>query len=263
MVLICPARKDRSLLHNLTRRVIAFQPHFRAPLGMGEVSKTRSDESLTSFSSASLPCVQSLSSTRSLSVALEPSLLRGVPLHQALSRWGRHWVSSEATHAYELSRQTARLDNFLSHDWHTSGWKKFLALLVLFNSRAAAIASTGMTMLLAILQSASIVPDGVWVTCSGYATFALVFLFWQRLRALVRPRVVFLDKLCIAQHDPMLKERAILGLAAFLDSSDNLTVLWSPAYFRRLQLGGVQRFLRGRAARCCCFFASFLVFHDS
>eukprot|EP00913_Durusdinium_trenchii_P030425 g28500.t1 len=40
-----------------------------------------------------------------------------------------------------LSRVTKRIDNFLSHDWQTAGWLKALTLVVLFNSRAAAIAT--------------------------------------------------------------------------------------------------------------------------
>ena len=45
---------------------------------------------------------------------------------------------------------------------------------------------------------------------------------------------MFLDKLCIAQHDVALKEQGILGLAAFLDIADELTVLWSPRTLQRL-----------------------------
>ena len=51
----------------------------------------------------------------------------------------------------------------------------------------------------------------------GHGTYLLVFLFWQRLRTLVcRPLVVFLDKLCVAQHDEELKKKGIEGIAAFL-----------------------------------------------
>ncbi|CAE8698953.1 unnamed protein product, partial [Polarella glacialis] len=49
-----------------------------------------------------------------------------------------------------------------------------------------------------------------------------------------RSASVFLDKLCIDQENEEQKERAILGLAGFLDISDRLLILWSPSYFERL-----------------------------
>ena len=69
----------------------------------------------------------------------------------------------------------------------------------------------------------------------GHGTYLLVFLFWQRLRTLVcRPLVVFLDKLCVAQHDEELKKKGIEGIAAFLLSSRRLLIFLPPRYFRRL-----------------------------
>ncbi|CAE7813408.1 ABCF5, partial [Symbiodinium sp. CCMP2456] len=69
----------------------------------------------------------------------------------------------------------------------------------------------------------------------GYAAFLLFLCFWQRIRLVIfKPLVVFVDKLCIAQHDDVLKEKGILGLAGFVDHSKKLTILWSPRYFSRL-----------------------------
>lgn len=48
------------------------------------------------------------------------------------------------------------------------------------------------------------------------------------MRRLWKPIYVFLDRLCIAQHDLELKQKAILGLATFLLHSKKLTILWSP-----------------------------------
>lgn len=45
---------------------------------------------------------------------------------------------------------------------------------------------------------------------------------------------MFVDKLCIAQHDPALKAKGIRGLSTFLDRSEELTILWSSRYFTRL-----------------------------
>ena len=56
---------------------------------------------------------------------------------------------------------------------------------------------------------AQVFPFGMWIAGLPHATFWLVFLFWQRIRSFVGfPVVVFLDKLCIAQHDENLKEKA-------------------------------------------------------
>ena len=47
-------------------------------------------------------------------------------------------------------------------------------------------------------------------------------------------RKVFLDRLCIAQHDAELKALGILGLASFLRHSKEMTVLWSENWISRL-----------------------------
>ncbi|CAE7474062.1 unnamed protein product [Symbiodinium pilosum] len=69
----------------------------------------------------------------------------------------------------------------------------------------------------------------------GHLTFIIFICFWQRIREVFKtPHIVFLDKLCISQEDQILKEKGILGLAAFLSRAETLLVLWSPRYFRRL-----------------------------
>ena len=45
---------------------------------------------------------------------------------------------------------------------------------------------------------------------AGHVTFLVVLCFWQRIREVVRkPRMVFMDKLCIPQEDEALKETRI------------------------------------------------------
>jgi len=89
----------------------------------------------------------------------------------------------------------------------------------------------------------------VWPAIPGYAAFFLTFCFWQRIRWLLGiPVVVFMDKLCITQDDQELKEKGILGLAAFLDRSSKLTVIWSITYFQRLWCAyEVSTFLRHKS----------------
>jgi len=176
-------------------------------------------------------------SERSLKVEMPPELLRGVYLHECLAQWGKHWASADTVERasdFRLSRPTQRIDNFLSHDWETSRWLKLAALLVVFNSRAAAVATLLVSVGVGILRASHVLPDEAWTVAIGHATWVSFFFGWQRLRSFCRPRTVFLDKLCIAQHDVALKEQGILGLAAFLDIADELTVLWSPRTLQRL-----------------------------
>ncbi|CAE7037672.1 ABCF5 [Symbiodinium natans] len=172
---------------------------------------------------------------------LAPELLRGVPLHVALSGWAKHWGSpdsgrfgSEAT-SYELSVPCAHFGYFLSHDWGTPRFQKLLCLLIVFNSRAALLASLAASACVGFLEAWVGLPMNLWTPCIGFLAYFLVLGFWQRMRQVLhRTQTVFLDKLCIAQHDEALKEKGILGLAAFLHRSDKLLVLWSPRYFARL-----------------------------
>ena len=66
--------------------------------------------------------------------------------------------------------------------------------------------------------------------------WGLLFLFqWQRIRAFIglRFRRCFLDKVCIDQVDEDRKSAGIRSLGAFLGSSSNFVVLYSPEYVRR------------------------------
>ncbi|CAJ1445708.1 unnamed protein product [Effrenium voratum] len=173
---------------------------------------------------------------------LSMDLMRGVPLHVALSGWAKHWVSLNgmfnlSPSSYQLSRPVESLENFLSHDWATSRWLKLLSLLIIFNSKPAAVATFLVSISVGLVAIFLQLPQEswVWLTLPGHITWLLVFCFWQRLRSFVtQPTMVFMDKICIAQHDDNLKERGILGLAAFVRSSNKLTILWSPRYFTRL-----------------------------
>jgi len=184
----------------------------------------------------------------SLETPLDPELLRGVPLKVCLQGFGKHWKrtvgsgSSESGsvtlgETFRLSQKTDELDYFFSHDWETSRLLKWLSLLVMFNSHAAAIAMLIVTSLLVVLACYGSIPELVWplLPLLSMITYLVFFVFWQQLRSLwCKPCLVFLDRLCIAQHDRALKEQGIRGLGCFLAKSRNLTILWSGRYFSRL-----------------------------
>ena len=84
------------------------------------------------------------------------------------------------------------------------------------------------------LEDGELPPGMVAARFLPWLVFVFFLCFWQSLRSVSRrPLVVFLDKLCIAQHDPALKAKGIRGLSTFLDRSDELTILWSSRYFTR------------------------------
>ena len=76
---------------------------------------------------------------------------------------------------------------------------------------------------------------GVGPSPTRQVIFVLAACFWQRFRRLIGcPHVVFFDKMCIDQKNEESKIKGILGLAAFLDRSEHLFILWSDHYFSRL-----------------------------
>ena len=179
-----------------------------------------------------------------LPTTLPKELFRGVPLYTCLAGLGKHWATNlDEKHAdFLFSREVEFLDDFLSHDWATSRWTKLCALMVVYNSRAACIAAGTTTFVWSILGKALLMPDAsrkqtfaeycLFVT-PVIVVFYLFLVWWQQIRRLfASPSMVFLDKLCISQHDVLKKEEGIAGLAAFLSNSKRMVILWSPKSFR-------------------------------
>ena len=181
-----------------------------------------------------------LSTRRStdLLVELSPELVRGVPLSNILRIFGKE-LQEQTSNVWRpaLSRRTNHYNFFFSHDWRTPGWMKYLSLLIFLNGRAATVATCiavfGVSVLTGWIERS---PDGwtAWWLLLFYALEVLVLLFWQHARELWRPRLGFLDRMCIPQDDPEKKSQCVYGLASFLNKSDELIVLWSPRYFSRL-----------------------------
>ena len=192
----------------------------------------------------------------SLPSDLSPRLLQGVPLSTCLSGCGQHWAApSQYTDDYYATRcfcqRTENFDVFLSHDWGTSRWLKLCSLVMMFNVRAASILSVVVSVIVGLLRVYLVIPNERWTEFFPLAAFYLLLFFWQHLRELVlRPCVVFLDRLCIAQNDSRLKEQGIMGLAGFLDRSNVLAVLWSPRYFKRA-LASLERALSTKSGIPC------------
>mmetsp|Transcript_62334 Transcript_62334/g.135331 ORF Transcript_62334/g.135331 Transcript_62334/m.135331 type:complete len:534 (-) Transcript_62334:105-1706(-) len=152
---------------------------------------------------------------------------------------------------YERSKTVEKIDDFISHCWQTGRWGKFLSLCWVYNFRAAAIVSWLAAVAVFILEmdSVSFLPRtiivniqqggqmyetnrGFWCVLLCPSIFLLVAVFGQDL---IRTRMVFVDKFCINQVDPNLKDQGIQGLEGILRQSERLVLLWTPAYLDRLK----------------------------
>ena len=165
---------------------------------------------------------------------LPPRLLRSVTLRVALGGFGKSQFLRNRTP--KPTFETQHFDYFLSHDWGTAAWMKYFSLLIFFNSRASAVLTFIVSSTLGVLSATGleVLPQSVWWLILGQMVSWLVLLFWQQLRDVLNPRQVFLDSLCIPQHDDEVKSQCIYGLASFLERSDTLLILWSPKYCTRL-----------------------------
>lgn len=198
--------------------------------------------------------------TQTLTTELSRDVRRGCPTHLAMRQFGKIWGGSAGKEEdYLMSQEVERIDDFLSHDWKTGRYAKFSALCLVYNSKAAVIASISVAALAGVLQldatgvlptSSSLRPPvdeiiagrstaiqaGFWCMTLSLGTFIVFFLFWQRMRNIfcLRPIMCFVDKLCIHQTCSTKKQAGIDGLAGFLDVSNRLVIMWSPRYFTRL-----------------------------
>jgi len=172
---------------------------------------------------------------------LEAELIRGVPLNVCLSGFGRHFnnrngnMFSNIQDKYSVSQKTNNIDDFLSHDWETKRRDKFLALAWTFNLRAAVLANFVASCLVGLVRSCMPWPGHWSLIIIPYLIFFFFLFGWQEMRSKVWGcRLVFLDCLCIPQHDENLKRRGIMGLSSFLKHSQRLCILWSPRWITRL-----------------------------
>ncbi|CAE8640731.1 unnamed protein product, partial [Polarella glacialis] len=168
---------------------------------------------------------------------------------------------------YALSSQVARITKFVSHNWDTPRWSKFLALVMHFNFFWAVVSSVvAMLVTFALCGPIKLLPQqqqpiaddkifevfggapfvnsphSPYCCIVGFLTFWLTLLCRYDLIHLiafvfgfpVQGVGVFVDKACIDQVDAGRKERGISSLAAFLVRSDEMLVVYSDLYLRKL-----------------------------
>lgn len=195
----------------------------------------------------------------SLRLSIEPTFIRCTPLTTVMGNCGKHLKHGiqefGSSRMYELSRQVALIDDFISHSWRDGRWSKFISLCLLYNGTAAFVASLAFCAVCFTVQLTLPVPVS-WGSykkvvagqeydiaegCLAFLGAPFVCLWflhsWVSIRnKSLRMRVpgVFLDRLCIHQTDEALKCKGILSIGGILKYSQRMVVLWSPEYFFRL-----------------------------
>lgn len=189
------------------------------------------------------------------------ALLRGAPLWQVMSRGAVVFSSCDGSaEDYERSQPTDSVDYFVSHVWAASRIAKYFALVYTFTLSpalcvgfVAAAIGCALTVLGALpavgdtgisdlprADGNSMYPLAPWSGVFGVCALVLApagissasrLAAWLRL---VRPRLLFVDRLCIHQTDHNKRRAGIEALGGFLNVSRRMLILWSPGYFHRL-----------------------------
>jgi len=195
-------------------------------------------------------------STRTMrSLTLEdPALLRATPVGQVLRNCGRILAKSDGDAAtFKLSTQVQSIDAFISHNWSTPRYQKWMVLATHFNLRLACIVAISVMLILFVLQVSGIIPEvrlqkngtmtsttGCTCMFSGCLIYVLVLFFGRSMTGLnwlnwgSPSDRVFLDKTCIHQTDAALKEKGIKSLAAQMNNSKTVVVVYTDTYLRKV-----------------------------
>ncbi|CAK9043209.1 unnamed protein product [Durusdinium trenchii] len=182
--------------------------------------------------------ISSLSLTR-------PEMLRSVAAAQPLQFFGRALRGDASQDLHGLSRPTQEVAQFWSHSWHGKTWRKIMLLIYMYSGHVAMISSLIVALIFLFLASFQVLPsydleylrqggnrhDGPfipWCAGSGLVTFLLVFFLWRPQKE------VFVDRICIHQHETRLKTEGILNVGGILKNSKSMLVLFDSSYAQRL-----------------------------
>jgi len=199
----------------------------------------------------------SYESSRSKLSAKRPSIdfndatvRRGTRACDVLKNMGSIWKNCKGSaETFNLSEAVNDLNVFISHNWSTPRPGKFLALTLHFNfARAVGVAAVASTVLGSLMVLGFLPRLSHWGNYTYVAPYSIVAAyvfpsatllgaheFVCRLKCLKScDRRVFLDKTCIHQTNKELQRRGLNDLTAFLNASDEILVVYSDVYLRRL-----------------------------
>jgi len=147
---------------------------------------------------------------RQLSETLDDDIRKAVTLEECLSSFGKHWVGDitgglgTALKTKLVSHHVDAIDDFLSHDWATPGYVKYITLSIYYNSVPATIVGIILSGTFGIIQtffkplrrmaSMNLQVGGKIYTVDsvgyfglgmGLFGFIMTLFFWQRVRKLL------------------------------------------------------------------------------
>ena len=170
--------------------------------------------------------------------AVSPDIIRATHCHKALRGLGRA-LRGRRSGNYDRSFETTRIDQFWSHSWHGSAWRKIATMLMLSNGLWAICFGNLAALCMTILFITGVLPGfervpylqvgresyatGPWALLGGTFIAVVTCITWR-----CRTRV-FLDVICIHQDDPRRKTAALASIGAFLKHSAALHVFWDEA----------------------------------
>ena len=167
-------------------------------------------------------------------------VMRVTRAHQAFQRFAGPLRPKNFDDFYRDSFVSKRISSFWSHSWHGDYRKKVLTLLLIHNGRAAVAVGCFTAMTMMVLFSFGVLPGWVrnpdlnyllwstWASGGGFMATTMTFLFWRS------QRLVFLDRICINQHDDTLKKDSIYSLGGIIRQSQEMLVLWDSTWSDRL-----------------------------
>eukprot|EP00811_Abedinium_folium_P028804 NODE_4488_length_1884_cov_30.117814.p1 GENE.NODE_4488_length_1884_cov_30.117814~~NODE_4488_length_1884_cov_30.117814.p1 ORF type:complete len:616 (+),score=121.56 NODE_4488_length_1884_cov_30.117814:157-1848(+) len=190
-----------------------------------------------------------ITNTVESALKLDAELLRACSVVDVMRGFGAVLATSKGTEAtFALSAPVDEIDVFISHNWSTPRWQKWLTLAVHYNMLDAAVATLPLCCTVAVLCSLGVLPKfGLYGGSSGFESLLCSLVGIVSLLGMLfvthdikaftgcgRRSTCFLDKLCIHQVDLDKMNRGIAGLAAFLCKSDTMLVIYTPVYLQRL-----------------------------
>mmetsp|Transcript_28719 Transcript_28719/g.67532 ORF Transcript_28719/g.67532 Transcript_28719/m.67532 type:complete len:515 (-) Transcript_28719:263-1807(-) len=156
-------------------------------------------------------------------------MLRATPAHRVLSWLGMALHEGPfGADWYRYSAQTTEISQFWSHSWHGNKWFKIILLYLVCNGAPALVFGTLAVLVATVPLVWSGVTDNYWVHMVGLLTSTLVLLMWRPSKK------VFVDKLCISQHDAKLQSEGVVNVGATVKNSKSMLACWDSTYLERL-----------------------------